>query len=92
MLFKELIERLESEKESLKARLEIDERKDGVISSQSAKGAPGVVHSLVCGVVDALIASLISLSAFSPLHKLNFALSNLLNIEAHWTDIKAPNF
>jgi hypothetical protein len=36
------MERLEIEKESLKARLEIDERSDGVISSQSARGAPTV--------------------------------------------------
>jgi predicted aconitase len=36
------MEKLEIEKESLKARLEIDERSDGVISSQSASGAPTV--------------------------------------------------
>lgn len=36
------MERLEIEKESLKARLEIDERSEGVISSQSARGAPTV--------------------------------------------------
>lgn len=41
-LLKELMERLEIEKESLKARLEIDERSEGVISSQSARGAPTV--------------------------------------------------
>jgi hypothetical protein len=34
------MERLDIENESLKARLEIDERSDGVISSQAARGAP----------------------------------------------------
>jgi hypothetical protein len=47
-LLKELMERLEIEKESLKARLEIDERSDGVISSQSARGAPTVAAALGC--------------------------------------------
>jgi hypothetical protein len=42
------MERLEIEKESLKARLEIDERSDGVISSQPARGAPTVAAALGC--------------------------------------------
>jgi hypothetical protein len=42
------MERLEIEKESLKARLEIDERSEGVISSQSARGAPTVAAALGC--------------------------------------------
>lgn len=48
-LFTELMEKLEIEKESLKARLEIDERSDGVISSQSARGAP-TVAALGCSI------------------------------------------